>query len=213
MNGDAGRGSPCRRSGPRPPGQAAVGSSPHPLPAPHLLLDLPILGDHPVGGGSGGPRPRGQQRAQAQGPAGEDPRSTKPAPPGRSCRRHLPQSRPARTTRNRNRRRRHFGRGMAERAVPPAAGRCRLSGGTAAGRGPGAAPVSSPANRVAPGRYLRRRQEPTGRSCAPAPPCGGSRGSRKAKEAGWRRHRPRREPRPGTGLRLAAPPIDCSAHI
>lgn len=79
--------------------------------APHLLLDLPILGDHPVGGGRSGPRPRGQQRAQTQGPARQDPRPTQPAPPGRSCGRHLPQSRPARTTRNRNRHRRHFGRG------------------------------------------------------------------------------------------------------
>lgn len=87
--------------------------------AAHLLLDLPVLRDHPVGGGSGGPRPRGQQRAQAQGPAGEDPRPPQPAPPGRCCRRHLPQSRPARTTRKRNSRRRHFGKGRAGRAAPP----------------------------------------------------------------------------------------------
>lgn len=76
--------------------EARAGAPPPPrLPAaprsrPHLLLDLPVLRDHPVRGGGGGPRPRGQQRAQAQRPAGEDPRPSQPAPPGRRCRRHLP---------------------------------------------------------------------------------------------------------------------------
>lgn len=74
-------------------------------PLPYLLLDLAVLGDHPMCGGCAGPWHQAQQQQKAQDPAQGGTRRLSTTPSGNSfCyyHRHLPQARPYRATRKRN---------------------------------------------------------------------------------------------------------------